>query len=404
MTPHDWKSTLGHISVCVVIACAGAGATQPTTPAEAVKLAFVVQPSAVTAGSALSPALQVAVQNAGGNTVVAATTEIALALTPGAGPPGAVLGGTLTRAAVGGVATFDDLTIDRAGAGFSLTATAANLASATSAGVSVTAAAAASCATPASGWIWCDDFEADRLSSYFEVVTDGGSLARAGAVGRNGSWGMRSRFAVGQVSAGSMKLAFGRTPDAYFRPVDAGTRNYREMYWRFYLRNAATWTGGGGDKLTRLTSFAGTNWSQAMIAHIWSGAAGANQNYLALDPASGTDAAGTVMTTTYNDFANLRWLGLARSNTPIFDASRVGQWYCIESHVKLNTAGQSDGVFELWINGQAEASRTGLNWLGNYSAYGLNAIFLESYWNAGSPAVQERYFDDFVVSETRIGC
>lgn len=404
VTPHDWKSTLGHVSACAVIACAGGGATPPTTPPAAVKLAFVVQPSAVIAGAAITPALQVAVQDAGGSTVVNATTNVALALTTGTGASDAVLGGTLTRTAVRGIATFDDLTIDRASAGYSLTATATNLASTTSAPVSVSAAAAASCATPASGWIWCDDFEADRLSSYFEVETDGGSLARASAVGRNGSWGMRSRFAVGQVSAGSMKLAFGRTPDAYFRSVDAGTRNYREMYWRFYLRNSATWTGGGGDKLTRLTSFAGANWSQAMIAHVWSGSPGANQNYLALDPASGTDAAGTLRTTTYNDFANLRWLGLARSNTAIFETTRVGQWYCIESHVKLNTAGQSDGVFELWINGQPEASRSGLNWLGTYSAYGLNAVFLESYWNAGSPAAQERYFDDFVVSETRIGC
>lgn len=260
-----------------------------------------------------------------------------------------------------------------------------------------------SCATPASGWIWCDDFETDRLSSYFEVATDGGSLARVNTVGRDGSWGMRARFAAGQVSAGSMKLAFGRTPDAYFRPIDAGTRDYREIYWRFYLRNSPTWTGGGGYKLTRAISFAGANWSEAMIAHVWSGSS-AYQNLLVLDPASGTDAAGTLMTTTYNDFPNLRWLGVGRSTTPIFEAARVGQWYCIESHVKLNSAGQSDGVFELWIDGQPEASRTGLNWLGSYSAYGLNAVFLESYWNGGSPVAQERYFDDFVVSETRIGC
>ena len=42
--------------------------------------------------------------------------------------------------------------------------------------------------------------------------------------------------------------------------------------------------------------------------------------------------------------------------------------------------------------------------MGAYSAFGLNAILLESYWNTGSPADQERYFDDFVVSETPIGC
>lgn len=261
----------------------------------------------------------------------------------------------------------------------------------------------ASCANPKSEWIWCDDFDVDRLANYFEVTTDGGSLARQGGIGRNGTFGLRSRFNQGQVSAGSLKLAFGRTPDAYFKPVDPGTRDYREIYWRFYLRNATGWTGGGGDKLSRLTSFAGTNWSQSMIAHVWSGS-GMDQNYLVLDPASGTDASGMLKTTGYNDAANLRWLGAARGNTAVFSGPVIGQWHCVESRVKLNATGQSDGVFELWVNDQLEVSRSGLNWVGDYSAYGLNAVFLESYWNAGSPSSQERYFDDFIVSEKRIGC
>ena len=262
---------------------------------------------------------------------------------------------------------------------------------------------AAGCTSPRPQWVWCDDFETDRLGSYFEVSTDGGSLARLATVGRGGSFGIRSRFANGQVSAGSLKLAFGRTPDSYFKPVDAGTSDYRDIYWRLFVRNADNWTGGGGDKLTRATIFAGANWSQAMIAHVWSGS-GSDRDYLVLDPASGTDTQGALKTTQYNDFANLRWLGAARSETPIFDGARVGEWYCVETHVKLNTAGQSDGAFELWIDGEVEASRTGLNWVGSYSAYGINAIFVESYWNDGSPAMQDRYFDDFVVSTARIGC
>jgi hypothetical protein len=135
---------------------------------------------------------------------------------------------------------------------------------------------------------------------------------------------------------------------------------------------------------------------------VWSG--GANHNYLVLDPASGTDLAGNLVTTSYNDFPNLRWLGISSSATPIFDAAHVGSWYCIETHVKLNSSGQSDGVFELWIDGNAEASRTGLNWVGSFSAYGINAVYLENYWNSGSPATQERYFDNLVVSTQRIGC
>ncbi len=50
-----------------------------------------------------------------------------------------------------------------------------------------------------------------------------------------------------------------------------------------------------------------------------------------------------------------------------------------------------------------EVEETGLNWLGSYSAYGINAVFVENYWNAGSPVQQSRFIDDFVVSTQRIG-
>jgi len=264
---------------------------------------------------------------------------------------------------------------------------------------------AAECAAPKAGWIWCDDFEQDRLARYFEYASDGGSFMRAGGVGKDGSYGMRGRFAAGQVSAGALHLAFGRTPQAKFRPVDAGTANYRELYWRFYVKHEAGWTGGGGNKLTRAFIFASPDtWAQAMIAHVWSGGKDPSWNYLILDPASGTDASGKLVTTTYNDFANLRWLGKVQGRTPMFDGSHVGSWYCVESHVRLNDAGQSNGVFEVWLNGQLEGQKTAMNWLGSFSAYGLNAVYLENYWNAGSPKAQERYFDNLVVSTSRIGC
>ena len=50
----------------------------------------------------------------------------------------------------------------------------------------------AECAVPQPGWIWCDDFEQDRLGQYFEYVDDGGSFVRASGVGLNGSAGMRA--------------------------------------------------------------------------------------------------------------------------------------------------------------------------------------------------------------------
>ncbi|HEY3448872.1 MAG TPA: invasin domain 3-containing protein [Myxococcales bacterium] len=108
----------------------GTAATNVTAGAAAV-LAFKVQPTKSGPGTAISPAVEVKVTDANGNTNDAATNSITLEL--GSNPGSAVLSGTLTAAAVAGVATFSDLKIDTVGLGYSLVAKATNLTSATSA-------------------------------------------------------------------------------------------------------------------------------------------------------------------------------------------------------------------------------------------------------------------------------
>ncbi|MGH7606044.1 MAG: hypothetical protein ACREME_01785 [Gemmatimonadales bacterium] len=266
------------------------------------------------------------------------------------------------------------------------------------------ASAFVECGAPRSGWIWCDDFEVDRLSAYYEYASAGGKFVRAAGVGRDGSYGMRARFAAGDVNAGALHLAFGKTPGSYFDPVDAGTALYRDIYWRVYFRNQAGWVPSGeNEKLTRGLIFAGTNFSNAAFAHLWSGS-GTSAPYLILDPASGTDVAGNLVTTQYNDFANMRWLGISRGTTPVLATSAAGVWRCVEVHAQLNDAGLANGIFEFWIDGALEARRAGLNWVGTYSAFAWNAVFLENYINAGAPQAQQRDLDDFVVSTQRIGC
>jgi hypothetical protein len=260
------------------------------------------------------------------------------------------------------------------------------------------------CSSPKSGWIFCDDFESDRLGKYFEYDRANGNFVRNAGSGVGGSWAMRARFEAGQTNAGSLKLAFGKTPSTYFRPVDKGTTNYRELYWRLYLRNQTGWTGGGGDKLSRLQIIASSSWAQAMVAPVWSGSGSTSRNYLVIDPVTGTDASGRLLTTKYNDFANQKYLGAVQGKLPLFDAAHVGKWYCIEARVRLNDPGQSNGVFQMWINGELQASKTNLNWVGRYSTYGLNTLFIENFWNNGSPKRQDRFIDNVVVSTKRIGC
>jgi hypothetical protein len=170
-----------------------------------------------------------------------------------------------------------------------------------------------------------------------------------------------------------------------------------------YVRTQAGWVGGAHDKLSRALVFADANFAEAALAHVWASGP-PDTNFLLLDPASGTDSAGNLKSTQYNDFANLRFLGMVHTVTPIFDAAHVGRWYCVEAHARLNDAGQSNGVFELWIDGVQQAQVTTLNWLGSYSQYGFNAVYFENYWNNGAPVAEDRFFDNIVVSTQRIGC
>ena len=113
-------------------ACNGDGsAPEPA----ATQLAFTEQPVDATAGHVLAPPIQVSVEDASGNLVSGATNSITLSLAPTAS--GASLGGTPTATAVGGVATFPDLTVSKAGTGYTLNASATDLTPATSAAFDV---------------------------------------------------------------------------------------------------------------------------------------------------------------------------------------------------------------------------------------------------------------------------
>src|SRR5207248_8188312 len=73
-----------------------------------------------------------------GNTATGFTGNVTVAI--GTNPSTGTLGGTVPRAAVGGVATFSNLSIDKVGTGYTLTATGAG--SATSAAFNITAGTA----------------------------------------------------------------------------------------------------------------------------------------------------------------------------------------------------------------------------------------------------------------------
>ncbi len=102
-------------------------------PGTAAKLVFTAQPSANnTAGVAFAAQPVCAVQDASGNTVTTSNATVTVAITTATGTAGAALSGNTTVSGVNGVATFSELSIDKAGNGYTLTAASPGLVSSSS--------------------------------------------------------------------------------------------------------------------------------------------------------------------------------------------------------------------------------------------------------------------------------
>jgi hypothetical protein len=94
-------------------------------PAAAAHVAFATQPNSAQIGVAIAPAVTVRVLDPFDNLVTDATNAVSLAIAsnPGSG----MLGGTTSVAAAGGIATFSNLSVDQAGTGYTLAASADGL-------------------------------------------------------------------------------------------------------------------------------------------------------------------------------------------------------------------------------------------------------------------------------------
>jgi hypothetical protein len=99
---------------------------------------FDQQPTSATAGTTIGPAITVDVEDPFGNVVASDSSQVTLSVATGSGS----LLGTLTVAAVNGVATFNDLSLDVAGP-YTLSASDGSIAGATSNSFTITPAAAA---------------------------------------------------------------------------------------------------------------------------------------------------------------------------------------------------------------------------------------------------------------------
>jgi hypothetical protein len=139
------NSGTGYRLAATASGVAGATSTAFTINAGApTRVSFIVQPGTTSSMTiipgALGPTIQVTARDALGNPVKTFTGDVTIALS--SNPIGGTLSGLTTVAAVAGIATFNDLTIDKAASGYRFAVTSAGLAPDTSDAFSITAGAA----------------------------------------------------------------------------------------------------------------------------------------------------------------------------------------------------------------------------------------------------------------------
>ena len=240
--------------------------------------------------------------------------------------------------------------------------------------------------------IWYDDFDG-KPKPYAEGSSPLDDKTGFGVKGSS----MLCLYEKGKQGMGGRKVFFGDSPAYTQRAVRRG-ETFDDVYWRIYVKHQYGWKGSPA-KMSRATSLTNPQWSQAMIAHVWS----SQDSSLTLDPVSGVQG-DRVVTRKYNDFERMEWLGNKPvSRFPIHATEESGYWVLVECRAKLNTPGKNDGINQLWIDGRLECERRNLNFRGRYTKHGINAVFLEAYWNEGSPVTQSRWYDNFVISTQRIG-
>ena len=100
------------------------------------KLAFGQTPTNTTPGTAFSPTVTVNVEDPSGATVTTSSAAVSVAIANN--PSGGTLSGMQTVNAVNGVATFNNLSIDKSGTGYTLTTSSAGLTGGTSGSFDIT--------------------------------------------------------------------------------------------------------------------------------------------------------------------------------------------------------------------------------------------------------------------------
>ncbi len=250
-------------------------------------------------------------------------------------------------------------------------------------------------------WIVCEDFEASldvrdifgRISGGEDRIT----VAEGAAV--SGVHALALEHVPGVFASGSVDLRFGHGP-AGDPHVAQPEGVFRELWVRFYAATSSDWPDAGLAAMSELMVVSPDRRAIAVDAAIDSPSS-AELRAIAW---SCVTADGRLGCTGDGDYSNpnMRRLEDERGTTPLYGAAAAGQWHCHEMHVRLDDAGESNGVFEVFVDGDPEIEMDELPFVRNWDGAALNTLRFSAVGNVAVPL--HHYIDDVVVSHTRVGC
>lgn len=224
-----------------------------------------------------------------------------------------------------------------------------------------------------SEWLWCDDFEdSSPLTNRYEDVSTNG-MNRSLDDSNQGQASLKQSYSTNQTNAGwVIKVNDGGFPD--------------HMFYRVYHKFSAGYT-VFPPKLSRIGHRQrGTTWKEIFRVHTWL----KNNGEVTLD----------VLAENSTQANSGGYLPLRNSGYTL--ANHADEWVAIEVEVQLNTPGMSDGLYRLWIDDNLLVEALNIDLRGNTNDK-INEVMLDTYWNAGATSPLDRYYDNFVISTSKIG-
>ncbi|GEM_PF-5273555 len=234
-----------------------------------------------------------------------------------------------------------------------------------------------------------EDFESSYWADKFSLYPKDHIFRESGTAARSGKYGIRINITKGSHWGGRILFDHARQGQA---------GNFREIWTRYYVRFGSNWgrndvrLGKAGFRV-RSDEVCGAPCLEMTDGHeLTSSGSIAGYSYFHKNVSNADISAKTF------DYGRRRW----SSQSGIRERN---QWYCVETHHVLNTPKQKNGIYQNWINGVLVSDQRDIRQRDS-SALNIDSSVLIAY--IGGNWVADRnmniYFDDWALSDKRIGC